>query len=461
MRLSIVVMVFLLGLGNSFMRDSHSANLPVPTRTKLGNLDHELAAIVNNTEHPLASLSVLAIRNGNVVYHRQFGSRYIDPTDPAKNKPADAATLYRIASISKLVTTLGVLKLVEQGKLKLDTDVSDYLGYRLRNPHFPDQPITLRMLLTHTSSLRDEAGYYWEARLGVNLKDVLLPGGSQYGEGQMWAKNAAPGAYFQYANLPWGVVGTIMERASGERFDRLMARLIFAPMGLRGGFHPADFSAADLAHTATLYRKRIDTDGKEIWNPAGPWVPQVDDYSKEAPVPRANPDYVPGSNGTLFGPQGNARLSAADLGKLMLMLMNEGMLEGKRILKKETVATMLAMQWRHDGTGANGSNSFGSRQDFFNAWGLGNQQFQDRSGAGTGDRLVAGGGFKAVGHLGDAWGLTSAFVFDRRKKNGLIYLIGGPGFDPESNKGQYSALYRHEEQILTALYKRAILDEVK
>jgi hypothetical protein len=62
-----------------------------------------------------------------------------------------------------------------------------------------------------------------------------------------------------------------------------------------------------------------------------------------------------------------------------------------------------------------------------------------------------------VGHLGDAWGLTAAFVFDAGSGNGLVYLIGGPGFDPTTYRGKYSAFARHEELILDALYRRAIL----
>ncbi len=443
-----------LGVGLLAMALEGPGKEPVATVAP-ATLDTELAAIIQDAAHPLASLSVLAVRDGKVVYHRQFGHRFIDNVTPANSKPANASTLYRIASISKLVTTLGVLRLVEDGKLALDLDMSDYLGYRLRNPHFPDDPITLRMLLTHTSTLRDDGGYYWESQHA--LKDALLPGGPLYGTGAMWAKNAKPGAYFQYANLPWGVIGTIMERASGERFDRLMKRLVLDPIGLRGGFNPAEFNRADLENTATLYRKATEVNDRHIWNPAGPWVTQVDDYRKVPPVPRAGPDYAIGTNGTAFGPQGNIRLSAADLGKLMLMMMNNGAHEGKPFLKPQSIEAMLSIQWRHDAIANNGSSAFGTHKGQFNAWGLGNQQFMDVSGRGSGDRLVEGGGFNAVGHMGDAWGLTSALVFDRVKRNGMIYLIGGPGFDPDTNPGKYSAMYRHEEQILSAVYRRAIL----
>ena len=214
----------------------------VQSESSSSNLDAELAAITNDAARPLASLSVLAVRGGKVVYQQQFGHRYIDLKNSDNSRLANDLTMYRMASISKLVTTLGVMRLIEEGKLKLDTDISEYLGYKLRNPSFPDDPITLRMLLSHTSSLRDDGGYYWEAKLNVDLKAVLLPGGRLFDKGQAWATNAKPGAYFQYANFPWGVIGTIMERATGERFDRLMRRLILDPMELSGGFHPADFS---------------------------------------------------------------------------------------------------------------------------------------------------------------------------------------------------------------------------
>ena len=184
-----------------------------------------------------------------------------------------------------------------------------------------------------------------------------------------------------------------------------------------------------------------------------------------APMPRALPGYVIGTNGSLFGPMGNCRLTALGLSKVMLMLMNGGLHEGKRILEPTSVEQMLSAQWRHDGMGLNGNSNgevgFGTHRDYMNVWGLGVQHFKDISGPNRGDRLVEGGGFKASGHLGDAWGLTSAMVFDRATKSGMIFMTGGPGFDPETYPGKYSAFYRHEEQILTSLYKRAILGDAK
>jgi hypothetical protein len=94
----------------------------------------------------------------------------------------------------------------------------------------------------------------------------------------------------------------------------------------------------------------------------------------------------------------------------------------------------------------------------YQAWGLGNQQFVGAGRTAWGDRLVEDGSFNAIGHLGDAYGLHGAFLVDPETGNGIIYLAGGTGFDPESDPGAYSAFHRYEERILTAVYRRALQD---
>lgn len=405
-------------------------------------LDAMLGAIARAPACPLSSLSVLAVRSGKVAYEYQTGDRFIAAGGlPAR--PANGDTLYRIASISKMMTTLALMRLVEEGKLALDADAGGYLGYPLRNPHFPDRAVTLRALLSHTSSLRDDAGYSFTA--DKPLKSLLLPGGELYGEGAMWARNAGPGGYFTYSNLNWGVIGTIMERVTGERFDRLMKRMLLDPLGVAGGYNPSEFTPAELSNLATLYRKRtVDT---EIWDSAGPWIPQVDDYSRKPPQRPAGIDtYVVGTNATPFSPTGGLRISARGMGKVMLMLINDGRHEGVQLLKPATLAAMFERQWTYDGS--NGDTSGG----LFKAWGLGNQHFPDAADM----RLVEDGGFEGVGHLGEAYGLMSVFAFDRASGHGMVMLAGGAGTDPEAYKGVYSAMPRFEEQVLTGLWRHAI-----
>lgn len=242
-----------------------------------------------------------------------------------------------------------------------------------------------------------------------------------------------------------------MEAVSGQRFDRYMQQAVLGPLKIAGGYNPEELTQDDIDHLAVLYRKQ---GSDEVWNTAGPWVAQTDDYRGHLPAPRKGLEsYVLGSNATLFSPQGGLRIAAGGLARLMLMLMNGGELDGVRILSPARVREMLSEQWHYDATRMNGDNY----QGLFQAWGLGTQRFTDASAAHFGDRLVAGGGFKAYGHLGFAWGLNSGFVFDPVSRNGMIYIIGGVGADPEKNRGAYSSLNIWEEQVLEGLYRFAIL----
>lgn len=398
--------------------------------------DGVLAAIATDPACELASLSVLAVSAGQPVYQAQFGLRSM-----AARLPANAATLYRIASVSKLMTTIGVMRLVERGQLDLDADVARYLGFSLRNPHFPARAISLRALMTHTSSLRDDGGYSWP--LTTSLRAGLASNG-------IWASNAGPGDYFSYCNLGWGVIGTIMERVSGERFDRLMARLLLAPLGLAGGYYAPALAPAQIGNLATLYRKRaVDS---ERWDSGSPWIAQADDFNGVVPAaPAALDGYVAGTNATPFSPTGGLRISAHGLGVVMQMLIAGGVHQGGRLLQRATIDAMFVRQWTYEAARQNGDTSAG----LFHAWGLGNQQFIDT----PGQRLIADAGagvqFSRVGHLGDAYGLRSLFIVDRARASGFVVLIGGTATDPDAQKGEHSGLAAVEERVLDALWHRS------
>lgn len=410
-------------------------------------LDRELSALVADPQAPVVAVAALAVRDGRVAYSGAFGHRHLgDPSAGQPPLPLTDRTLVRVASISKLVVTLGVMRLVEQGRLALDDDVSTLLGWRLRHPQFPDRPITLRLLLSHRSGLSDNGeSYAFDA--GTRLQDVLGRPGPH------WQPDHEPGARFQYVNLNFGVVATVMERATGERFDRLMQRLVLQPLGVRGGFEAADFPPADQADIATQYRKRRTVDRREVWNPQGPWVVQVDDFRQRPPQPTAGlQGYVPGTNGTLFGPQGRLRISLHDLGVVMQMLLDQGRHQGQAFLQPATVALMASEQWRLSAARDNGAPD----RDWAVSWGLGVQRFTETSGPGRGDRLVEGGGFSGWGHLGDAYGAMAVFALDPATRRGLVVLVLGPGVDPATNPSRWSALYRWEEQAATAVFQHAL-----
>ena len=165
--------------------------------------------------------------------------------DIAANRAIGIDDPARIASISKLVTAIAVLRLVEAGTLSLDEDVGQRLGVPLRNPAFPGTPISLRMLLSHTSSLTDGAGY-WDVPLGTGIEALTA-------DPKAWDTGHAPGTYFRYTNLNFPLVAQVMERATGERFDRLMRRLVLFPLKLDACFNWSGCSDAAIRRAVVLY----------------------------------------------------------------------------------------------------------------------------------------------------------------------------------------------------------------
>ena len=134
----------------------------------------------------------------------------------------------RVASISKLVGALAVMRLVDQRRIDLDRDINDYLGYSIRNPAFPDRKITLRHLLAHTSGIRDNIDYL--IPLDGKLATVLA-------NPDAWNPIHEPGDYFSYANLNSPVIAATIEAATRERFDRIVAKQVLAPLRLDACFN--------------------------------------------------------------------------------------------------------------------------------------------------------------------------------------------------------------------------------
>jgi CubicO group peptidase (beta-lactamase class C family) len=334
----------------------------------------------------------------------------------------------RIASITKLHVALGVMRLVEQGKLDLDRDVSEYLGWRLRNPNFPDAPITLRLLLSHRSSLTDGIDYALPVDTSVQ-RAVADP--------KAWESAHAPGTFFHYTNLNFPVIATVMEQATGERFDRLMQRLVLTPLGLEACFNWTTCSDSTVARAVVLYAP----DGKPVKDdlqarrPACPVVAAADGSCAWETVPL-------GANGALFSPQGGLRISVRDLARVGAMLLRDGRLpDGTVFLKPESLAEMRRLHWRFDGS--NGE----TEQNFYCAYGLATQILAQCP---PGDDPF-GGGRPLIGHAGDAYGLRSGLWIDRATGRGIAYFATGLGDDPPKGRSAYRAI---EEWLAAKLSSR-------
>lgn len=402
------------------------------------DIDRDMTAILTSSAgQPLQGLAAIRLHDGQESYrffggfrHRQAGRAW----------PVQPDTLFRVASVSKVVTTIGLMQLVEQGKVDLDRDVSDYLGFRLRNPAFPDEPIRVRMLLNHTSSLRDAEGYTLPPDRPISaMFDAAHPGptGDHFAKGS----DKAPGAWFEYCNLGYGLVGTIIERVSGERFDRYMQRHILDPMKIAGGYNVHALSHPE--RLSTLYHRD-----------AAGWTPETDDRTAGGDMAGGWPEgqlthYRPGTNGTLFSPQGGLRISMPDLARVAQLLIGRGELDGVRILKPETVALMERTTWRYDGhNGTTGEGTAGpfNRYGMTIAWLTG---WHDARGKGDLPYIGYRGGLR--GHLGDAYALHSGLWYDPARKDAYVFAITGYPADESSERGDYSYFTRPEERVFTAL----------
>ena len=162
-----------------------------------------------------------------------FGSARLRPRLPVTEE-----TCFRVASVSKLALSAGFLALCEAGKLSLDADLSDLLGFAVRHPRHPGIPVTPRMLLTHTASLRDEGPY-------AALSPESCPPLSRLLADPCCWTDDPPGSAFHYSNLSAGVAGVVMERAEGMPLDSVMRSRVFSPLGMRAAYDPRQIAPAD------------------------------------------------------------------------------------------------------------------------------------------------------------------------------------------------------------------------
>ncbi|GAL96498.1 beta-lactamase [Acetobacter tropicalis NRIC 0312] len=392
--------------------------------------DKTMDAVLTQAEaRPLAGLAAVRLHNGRPVYQYYGG---FARRDGEQTVPVEQETLFRIASISKVVTTIGLMELVEQGKINLDHDASEYLGFPLRNPDFPNKPITVRMLLNHTSSIRDADVYVLPPdKTASSFFDKTHKPGSQdyhfsYHDGH------APGTYFTYCNLCYGLVGTIMERASGERFDQYQKHHVLEPLKIDGGYNAAELEhperlATIYQHLPTGYKAKVDSQPLKGWSAD----------SLQA--------YKIGSNGSIFSPQGGLRISVQGLTRLAQFMIQRGTLDGVRLLAPQSIEAMETPTWQFNGK--NGECPYP-----LSAYGLSLFLLtgaKDTNGKPDSPYPGYKGGLH--GHLGDAYGLHSGFWYN--PQNGDAYLFAADGFPDydQVRPGQYSSFSRVEEKIFTAL----------
>ena len=324
----------------------------------------------------VVGLSVAVVKHNEIIYTHSFGLKDIE-----RNQPLTDDCLFRIASISKSFSATSIMQLAKAKKLALNDDMSDLMGFKIRNPKYPEKVITLRMVLSHRSSINDSQGYF--------TLDVINPD-----KNQDWVKcynDYEPGTDYMYCNLNYNMVGTIIEKKSGERFDKYVKHHILDPIGLYGGYC---VDSLDKTRFATIYE--YDDSLKKFIPSPGAYNPRSEEIA----------NYVMGYSTPLFSPTGGMKISATGLATYMMMHMNYGRYKEKKIIPKKSSKQMQTKLSEKEG------------------YGLAIM---------TLDKLIPGKTMK--GHTGSAYGLYSGMFFHPKEKFGIVVITNGckPGYSDGMN----------------------------
>ena len=350
-------------------------------------------------EFQAVGVSAVVVKDGQIVYNQSFGYKDLETQTPLCNDD-----MMRIASISKSFTATGLMQMVEKGVISLDDDVSDLIGFQIRNPHHPKVPITLRMILSHTASIRDKEDY--------STLDHLNP--AVYGDCVESYYEYKPGEGYNYSNLGLNLAGTILEKASGVRFDQYVKDNVILPLGLVGGHNVDNLDANKLV---SLYNC---IDGQYVKSNA---------YGS---VAHRLENYVMGYSAPMFSPTGGVKISAHDLATYMMMHMNYGELNGVRIISEESAKTMQTPVWMKQNPAED-------------QYGLCLYEFVDY----IDDEQYNQPGQYPIGHEGDAYGLRSVMIWSPADGWGIVAMTNG--YTPIEGK-------EFRQTLANAIYKAYIKD---
>ncbi|MFX0065265.1 MAG: serine hydrolase domain-containing protein [Candidatus Hermodarchaeota archaeon] len=268
-------------------------------------------------ENHIPSLATALIRDNNIIWAKGYGEQ------------PEIDTVYMIGSITKTFTTIALLQLYEQSYFDLDDDVNDYLPFTLRNPLYPNIPITFRMLLSHTSSLGGytenlELHTYSDGLERVGLEEMIpewpsypdwfreyfLPNGSVY-EASVWT-TYEPGTRWNYSNVGFTLLAYLLEIMTDQLVNQYVEENILVPLGMDNtGYNFSDIE--DINKLATPYAFKWDDDPNTTGNTA---YPHYNFLGKGS---------------------GGMRSNILDLARYSLLFSHAGVSNGTRILSEESV----------------------------------------------------------------------------------------------------------------------------
>jgi CubicO group peptidase (beta-lactamase class C family) len=261
-------------------------------------LDRRLSEIADRRHLP--GFSVAIVSKDRVLFQKGYGL-----ADISKKTLYSPQSLQNIGSVSKTFVGIALMQLVEEGKIKLDEDINKHLPFKVVNPNYPQDVITVRHLANHTSTLTDTKEYWENCYAVLDPVELKQPGLARYGllknnrriplgeyvrnivsmDG-VWYKKAnflkvKPGTTFRYSNLGADLAGYIVEQVSGESFENYTEKHILNPVGMsHSGW---DIEKIDRARFVSQYlsnMKRLPRYTFVTVLPDGGLITSVEDLSK-------------------------------------------------------------------------------------------------------------------------------------------------------------------------------------
>lgn len=276
------------------------------------DFDQTIIDYMNKAHWPSIALAI--IKNNSMVWSKCYGYADIKNTKEATNE-----TVYMVASISKTFAATAIMQLWEKGLFDLDDDVNEYFPFNVRNPKYPDVPITFRMLLSHRSSLaaRNVELFILISLLRFpydNMGEYLNPGGKLYSPTN-W-NNYPPGEQQSYSSAGFDLLAYLVECITNQSFPEYCTENIFQPLGMKNtSYHPSYYKKEQLAG------QYIYLLGRYVALP----YPEVRNYGS-----------------------GGLRSNLEDLSHYLIAYMNGGEYHGGKILKNDTIELIFTPQYPSD-----------------------------------------------------------------------------------------------------------------
>ena len=300
-------------------------------------------------------------------------------------------TVFRVASITKMVTAVGAMTLCQRGLIDFDAPLERFFPYSVRNPLFPDSPILVRHLLHHTSSIWDGPGYTKALQSSIPLRSML--------DDPMNYLPVSPGGSFRYSNLAAGIIGSLLEIVTGQSLETYMQRSVFTPVQMNASYTLKYFMS--ISDIACIYRVLTKLhSNRPLFDPAQK-LESANAFEQSAP------EYH------YLSAAGNLFTDAASLGKLVCILINKG----------ENLLSSASLQIMQTPVAEYGKHAPYARHC------MGLVAVDDPS-LGTG---------LLYGHQGFAYGAVGGVFFQPSTGNGFVFLNNGAS---EARSGHLACVNR-------------------